>query len=405
MLRFAFSPTEDMYIDDLRVALLNYIVSKQKNEDFIVRIEETDKEKNIESKEQEMLEILGLFGIEYSQIIRQSQNFRFHSAMAIQLLHEKKAFSCFCSDEWLEKKRDEAKKAQKEYQYDDACRNLPPELVIDNTAPFRVRIVRPDTDTIDSFVIMEQDKNPTYDFACAVDDMLSDISMIIINDSSYDNTTKQIHVRHQLGYDKEIEYAHLPAIQDKVSVKQLLEEGYLPEAISNYLILISVEPEKEIFTLEEAIKWFNVDKTVQSPARFDLDMLKHINQEHLKNLDAIELSRYVGFADADIGELARLYIEEASTTKELKEKIAPIFAARDIAEESAEQTALMTEVIKDAPYFEEYNDFKNYIIKETQMQDKDFSKYLRILFTNADHGPDIAEIYKHLKNYIKEIVK
>lgn len=407
MLRFAFSPTEDMDINDLRVALLNYIVSKQKNEDFIVRIEETDKEKNIESKEQEMLEILGLFGIEYSQLIHQSQNFRFHSAMAIQLLHEKKAFSCFCSDEWLEKKRNEAQKAQKEYQYDDACRNLPPELVIDNTAPFRVRIVRPDTDSIDSFVIMEQDKTPTYDFACAVDDMLSDISMIITNDTSYDTAMKQNHVRNQLGYDKEIKYAHIPAIQDKVSIKQLLEEGYLPEAVSNYLILTSAEPEEEIFTLNEAIEWFNVDNiVVKSPARFDLDVLKRINKEHLKNLDATELSRYVGFADAEIGELARLYLEtDVSTTKELKEKIAPVFTKRDIPEEFAKHSALVAKVIKDAPYFEEYDDFKNYIMKETEIPEKEFSKYLRILLTNKENGPDIAEIYKHLKNYIKEIVK
>jgi len=409
MLRFASSPIGDMHIDNLRVALFNYIVSKQKNENLIVRIEDTDKEKNIEGKDQEILEILGLFGIEYSQVVYQSQNFRFHSAMALQLLHEKKAFACFCSDEWLEKKRDEAKKAQKEYHYDDACRNLPAELVIDNTAPFTVRIVRPDkpvdSDFIDSFIIMKQDKTPTYDFACAVDDMLSDISMIITNESYYNNTPKQIHVRNQLGYDKEIEYAHIPGIQNRVSVKQFLKDGYLPEAISNYLILISTEPEKEIFTVQEAIEWFDLDKISKSPARFDLDMLKHINKEHLKNLDATELSRYVGFADAEIGELARLYLEDANTTKELKEKVAPIFAKRKVSQEFAGQTALMAKVIKDAPYFEEYDDFKNYIMKETGLEGENFLQPLRILLTNTEHGPDVAAIYKYLKNYIKEIIK
>jgi glutamyl-tRNA synthetase len=91
MLRFAPSPTGDMHIGNLRVAIFNYIVAKQRGEDLVVRIEDTDKERNIEGKDQEILDILGLFGIEYSQVIYQSQNFRFHSAMALQLMHEKKS--------------------------------------------------------------------------------------------------------------------------------------------------------------------------------------------------------------------------------------------------------------------------------------------------------------------------
>ncbi len=421
MLRFASSPIGDMHINDLRIALLNYIVSKQKNEDFIVRIEDIDKEKTVAGKDQETLDILGLFGIEYSHVVHQSQNIRFHSAMALQLLHEKKAFSCFCSDEWLQKKRDEAQKAQKEYCYDDACRNLPAELVIDNTAPFTVRIVRPDApvivkdllkgeisfdpDTVDSFVIMNHDKTPTYDFACAVDDMLSDISMIICHEKYLNNTPKQVHVRNQLQYNKEIEYVHLQGIENEVSVKQLLEEGYLPEAISNYLISMGGNPPKEIFTLTEAIEWFDLDKFVNRPVSFDQDRLKQINKEHLKNLDATELSRYVGFADPEIGELTRIYLEEVGTTKELKEKIASIFTKRDTAHGLAQEMQSMEKAIKNAPYFEEYHDFKSYIMDKTGLKGENFVKLLRMLLTNAEHGPDIEKIYKYLKNYLKEIIK
>lgn len=136
-----------------------------------------------------------------------------------------------------------------------------------------------------------------------------------------------------------------------------------------------------------------------------MDMLRHINKEHLKNLDAKELSRYVGFADEEIGELARIYLEEAGTTKELKAKIAPIFSERVVAEEFAEQTATMAKTIKSAPYFDEYEDFKNYIMKESGLKGKNFFKPLRILLTNAEHGPDVAEVYKYLKNYLGEIVK
>ncbi len=432
MLRFAPSPTGDMHIGNLRVAIFNYIVSKQKNENLIVRIEDTDKERNIEGKDQEILQILGLFGIEYSQVIYQSQNLRFHSAMALQLLHDKKAFSCFCSPEWLDKKREEAKTDKKAYRYDGACENLPDELVIDNMNPFTIRIKQPseaitvkdhikgevafNPAEVDSFIIMRQDKTPTYNFACAVDDMLSDISLVIRGEDHMSNTPKQDHIRSSLRYDKKIEYAHLPIIlnddgkkmskrDDASSVKWLLEEGFLPSAITNYLILMGNKPPKEIFTMAEAIEWFNLDNISKAPARFNLDMLKHINREHLKMLDAKELSRYVGFADAEIGEVARIYLEEVRTTKELKAKIEPIFAPKIIPAEFEEQAKIMAVTIKNAPYFEEYEDFKNHIMKESGLKGKNFFKPLRLLLTGAEHGPDVAEVYKYLKNYIGEIVK
>ncbi len=420
MLRFACTPTADMHIGHLRIALFNYLVAKQRSEDFIVRIEDSDKEN---TKDQEFLDLLSLFNIEYTQVIHQSQNFKFHSAMALQLLHEKKAFSCFCSDEWLEKKRQEAVKANIAYQYDDACRNLPAELVIDNTAPFTIRIIRPQNpivihdgiqgdlgfypEEIDSFVIMDQKKLPTSDFATAIDDMLNDISMIIRDEKYINNTPKQVHIRNQLGYKKEIEYAHLAAIENEetINVKALLEQGYLPEAILNYLISMGNKTPREIFTLKEAEEFFTIETFQESPTRFDMDVLKHINKEHMKRMDATELSRYVGFADAEIGELARIFLEEVSTTRELKAKIAPIFEKREIPEIFTKQATLIKEAMIKAPYFEEYDDFKEYIINETALSDEDFSIPLRILLTNAQEGPDIASIYKYLKNYIGEIVK
>jgi len=432
MLRFAPSPTGDMHIGNLRVAIFNYIISKQRDEDLIVRIEDTDKERNIEGKDKEILDLLELFNIEYSQVIYQSENVRFHSAMALQLLHEKRAFSCFCSPEWLEKKREEAKEQKKAYRYDDACRDLPAELVIDNNNPFTIRIKKPDDaitvkdyikgditfkpNDVDSFIIMRQDKTPTYNFACAVDDMLSDISLVIRGEDHVSNTPKQAHIRSALNYNKNIEYAHLPIIlntagkkmskrDDASSVKWLLEEGYLPSAIVNYLLLIGNKPPCEIFTMAEAIEWFTLDTISKSPARFDIDMLKHINREHLKMLDSKELSRYVGFADSDIGEVAKIYLEEAGTTKELKEKIAPIFAEKVVSEAFQEQVEVMKKAISEAAFFDEYNDFKDYIMKETGLKGKNFFKPLRILLTGAEHGPDIAELYKYLKNYLGEIVK
>lgn len=423
MLRFASSPTSDMHIGNLRVALFNYIASKQRDEDLIIRIEDTDKERNIEGKDKETLGLLDLFGIEYSQVLHQSQNFKFHSAMALQLLHEKKAFSCFCSPEWLERKREEANANKEAYKYDGACENLPAELVIDNMNPFTIRIKQPSDvitikdhingevtfkpEDVDSFVILNQDKTPTYNFACAVDDMLSDISLVILGEEHMENTPKQDHIRTSLKYDKKIEYAHLPNIlnDDAVSVKWLLEEGYLPSSISNYLVSIGNKTPKELFTIGEAVEWFDLDNISKSPARFDMSILKHINREHLKSLDDKELSRYVGFADIEIGKLAKIYLQEAGTTKELREKIEPIFSDKSIPKEFEEQAKIIADAIKKAPHFEEYDDFESHIMKESELKDKNFSTPLRLLLTGAEYGPDISEVYKYLKNYIGEIVK
>ncbi len=423
MLRFASSPTGDMHIGNLRVAIFNYVVSQHRGEDLLVRIEDMDKEKNIEGKDQEILDLLALFGVEYSQVIYQSESVRFHSAMALQLMHEKKAFSCFCSPEWLENKKEESKAAKKAYSYDDACRNLPAELVIDNTSPFTIRLARPDKeivisdkimgdtafalDSIDSFMIMNHSKAPTYDFSSAVDDMLNNISIVIRDEEYMSSAPKQEHIRASLKYDKKVEYAHLPTISnaDAFSVKWLLEEGYLPQAISNYLISIGNNPPLEIFEMKDAVEWLDLDKMSKDPVRFDIDELKEINKKHLLNLDAKELSRYVGFADEEIGELARVYLEEVGTTKELRAKIEPIFAPKEIPNEFKEQVKTMTATIKDAPYFEEYDDFKNYVMRESGLKGEEFLKPLRLLLTGAQDGPDIALVYKYLKNYVGEIVK
>jgi len=424
MLRFAPSPTGDLHIGDLRVALFNYIVSKQKKEDFIIRIEDTDTQKNIEGKDREILDLVDLFGLEHSQVVYQSQNVRFHSAMALQLMHEKKAFSCFCSWEWIEGKRKEAEDAGKEYQYDDACRDLPAELVIDNLSPFTIRLKRPDkditindhikgyttfkADSVDSFMLLAQDKTSRYIFASAVDDMLNDISLVVRDEANINNTPKQEHVRASLKYDKKLEYAHIPSISnldDALNVKELLTAGYLPAAISNYLISMGNDLPHDIFETKDAIEWFDFSMVSNSPTRFDIEELKEINKKHLLQLDSKELSRYVGFADEEIGELARLYLEEVSTTKELKTKIEPIFASKEIPQEFIQQVKLMKDAIKSAPYFNEYDAFKDYISKETGLDGDDFVKPLHLLLTGTVDGPEIAEIYKYLKNYIGEIIK
>ncbi|NPA82214.1 MAG: glutamate--tRNA ligase [Epsilonproteobacteria bacterium] len=432
MFRFAPSPTGDMHIGNLKVAILNYILAKQNDEKFIIRIEDTDKERNIEGKDREILEILDKFDIKYDNVIYQSHNLKFHQQFASQLLMERKAFACFCSEEELERKREEAKKRKIAYRYDGTCEKLSDAEVLNNEKPFVVRIKKPthpisfkdeikgeftfEPDDIDSFVILRRDKTPTYNFACAIDDMLNDISFVIRGEDHISNTPKQILIRNYIGYDKEIKYAHLPIILNKEgkkmskrdkasSVKWLLEEGFLPEAITNYLILLGNKTPKEIFTLKEAIEWFDIKNLSKSSAKFDLDKLRFLNREHIKMLDSLNLAKRIGYHDKDIGDLAKLYTEEASTLKEIKEKISKIFSSKTPPLEFKENFDKIVESIKKAPHFEEFDDFKKYITETTSLKGKNLFKPLRIALTGEEHGPNLSDIYAHIKNYLPEIVK
>ncbi|MCT7614200.1 glutamate--tRNA ligase [Aliarcobacter butzleri] len=433
MLRFAPSPTGDMHIGNLRVAIFNYIVSKQLKEDLIIRIEDTDKERNIEGKDKEILEILNLFSIEYKTVFYQSDNLKYHQKMALQLMTQKKAFACFCSDEKLEELREESIKKGIPFRYDGFCENLSDEAVLNVNAPFTVRLKKPDhnikfTDLlkgdfdyapfdIDSFIILRQDKTPTYNYACSVDDMLMDISIVIRGEDHVSNTPKQIHIRDSLGYTKEIKYVHLPIIlnaqtgkkmskrDDASSVKWLIEQGFLPSAIANYLVLMGNKTPSEIFTLEEAIEWFKIENISKSSAKFDIDKLRFINRKHIENLDDMRLSKILGFADSDIGKLGKLFLEEASTIKEIKEKIEPIFAPKTTLEDFNNVFKAIKECLQKAPYFDNYEDLKNYIVNETSLKGKNLFKPLRYILTGVENGPNLSDIYPLIKNYLGDIIK
>ena len=433
MLRFAPSPTGDMHIGNLRVAIFNYIVSKQLNEGLIIRIEDTDKERNIEGKDKEILEILNLFSIEYKSVFYQSENLKYHQKMALQLMTQKKAFACFCSDSKLEELKEESIKKGIAFRYDGFCETLSDETVLNTNAPFTVRLKKPDhnikfTDLlkgdfeyapfdVDSFIILRQDKTPTYNYACSVDDMLMDISMVIRGEDHVSNTPKQIHIRESLGYTKEIKYVHLPIIlnastgkkmskrDDASSVKWLIDEGFLPSAIANYLVLMGNKTPTEIFTLEEAISWFKIENVSKSGAKFDIDKLRFINRKHIELLDDMRLSKILGFADNDIGKLAKLYLEEASTINEIKSKLNNIFSQKSTLEGFEQESQTIKEVLKNAPYFENYDDLKDYVVQKTELKGKNLFKPLRYILTGVENGPNLTDIYPFIKNYIGEITK
>jgi glutamyl-tRNA synthetase len=421
VLRFAPSSTQEMNIGNLRVAIFNYILSKQLNEKLLIKIEDTNSQKNSEDKEKEILELLNLFSIEYAQVVNQSGNLKYYQKLAMQLMNEKKAFACFCSDAKLEEIKEELEKEGKPFRYDGFCENLSDETVLNCNAPFTVRLKKPKeavtfTDLlkgeftfkpfeVDSFIILNHDKTPTYDYACAIDDMLYDISVVLREEKYLSNTPKQIHVRDSLNYNKKIEYIHLPGILNEIPVKMLIDEGFLPSAIANYLVLLGNKTPKEIFTLEEAVEWFDIKNISQNSVKFDIDKLKFINKKHLEKIDEMRLSKILGFADTDIGELGKLFLKEANTIKEIKSKIDSIFNKKTTCKGFEKEFTKIKSCMKEAPFYENFNELKEYVIEKTGLKGENFSIPFRYILTGENKGPELLEIYPLIKNYLGEITK
>lgn len=398
-----------------------------------MRIEDTDTARNIEGKDEEIKEILRLFGISWQHFYIQSENLKYHRQMALKLVAEKKAFACFCTPEILEQKKEAAKKANKAYRYDGTCEHLADNEVLANDKSFVIRLKKPqkamefvdlikgklhfEPENIDSFVIMRADKTPTYNFACAVDDMIEGVTCIIRGEDHTSNTPKQEHIRASLGYDKAMIYAHLPIIlndegqkmskrEAHSSVKWLLEQGILPRAVANYLIMLGNKTPKEIFTLDEAVEFFDIKKVSKAPARFDMKKLLQINREHIKLLDDESLNEILGLKGKKLANLARFYTQEASTINEIKEKIAPIFAPKDFGE-FKEQCELIKGILSkdEFEFAPNYEDFKNDLMQKSGLKGKNFFMPLRLVLTNSAHGPELSELYGLLKPFIKEIVR
>ena len=486
MYRFAPSPTGDMHIGNLRAAIFNYLCARKDGVGFILRIEDTDTARNVEGKDEEIKEILRIFGLSWQHFYVQSANLKHHRQMALKLVAEKRAFACFCTSETLEQKKAAAKAAGKPYRYDGTCEHLSDSEVLENDKPFVIRLKKPEKameftdlikgrlhfepENIDSFVIMRADKTPTYNFACAVDDMLEGVTCIIRGEDHTSNTPKQEHIRASLGYTKPMIYAHLPIIlndegqkmskrEAHSSVKWLLEQGILPSAIANYLIMLGNKTPREIFTLDEAVEFFDIKKVSKAPARFDMKKLLQINREHIRLLSDEKLNEILGFAGKNSGifcenssllnknssvanknsgfareksensgensnilnkkdenssippkflcknvaPLARFYTQEASTINELKAKLAGIFGEKDFAE-FKDECLNLRQILAQSALPNDFESLKNELMQKSGLKGKAFFMPLRLVLTGNAHGPELSELYVLLKPFIKDIV-
>ncbi|MGG7621965.1 glutamate--tRNA ligase [Bacillus coreaensis] len=324
--RYAPSPTGHLHIGNARTALFNYLFARHQGGKFIIRIEDTDKKRNIAGGEESQLKYLKWLGIDWDESVdvggsygpyRQSERNDLYEVYYKQLLEEGKAYKCYCTEEELEAERNEQAEKGEMGGYSGKCRHLTNEqreaLEKEGRQP-SVRFLVPsekvfsfndmvkgdvsfEADGIGGdFVIVKKDGTPTYNFAVAVDDHLMEITHVLRGDDHISNTPKQMMIYEALGWETPV-FGHMTLIvnesRKKLSkrdesiiqfIEQYEELGYLPEALFNFITLLGWSPsgEEEIFSKEELISIFEANRLSKSPALFDKQKLTWMNNQYMK---------------------------------------------------------------------------------------------------------------------------
>ena len=425
MLGSALPATLDLGLDDLYSALVTYVVSRQKQERCLLYMEDIGSEET-QSSEEEIRSLLKKFAIEPEQFLLQSEQKHRYQHFAHTLMSQKKAFACLCiPEDPLELSRDilchnsclehqEAIAQQiKEQKLPYVIRIKKAEEVISFVDLIQGKVSMA-PDAIGAPAILQSDGNPTPLFASACDDMLSSTSLRIRTMQHLDSTPGEIHIKQTLGYTAQTYYAHLPAIHTEevaadgdtsLLIRQLLEEGFLPDAIINYLLLAGNTPPVEHFTLPDAVAWFDLSAVSPDPVTFDRETLCRLNRRHLEAMDDKRLSTLFGFADADIGRLLKLYLGEADTISALDSRIKTIFSPKHCDGDTAEQMQTLATLIHEAPMLDAFEDFVQYLVTQSGMDEARLLTLLRLLITAAPDGPRLEDIYPLINPYITEIAR
>tara|TARA_Y100000310_G_C20640840_1_gene793800 strand:- start:318 stop:1706 length:1389 start_codon:yes stop_codon:yes gene_type:complete len=317
-----------------RTALFNYLFAKQQNGIFIVRVEDTDKERSKPEWEKDALENLQALGLEWDEgpttdgedrgeygPYRQSKRTELYTKYLQQLLDEDKAYYCFCDPEELEAHRQELSSRGEAPKYSGKCKSLSreeqEERISSEKSVIRFRVepkiitftdlvrgdIPLDMGLVGDTVIAKDPITPLYNFTVVIDDKEMEISHVIRGEDHISNTPKQILLQKALGFSTPV-YAHLPLIlaQDKTklskrhgdnSVTRFLDEGYLPVAVINFLALLGWNPgdERELFSLSELVKEFSVEKVHKGGAVFNLQKFEWLNSEYIKKMPLKELTK------------------------------------------------------------------------------------------------------------------
>jgi glutamyl-tRNA synthetase len=338
--RIAPSPTGPVHIGTARTALFNYLFAKKNNGKFILRIEDTDIQRSEQKWTDEIIEQLKWLGIQWNEgpdisgefePYKQSQRLDIYEKYLKKLLEKDKAYYCFCTEEELESKRQEQMSRGLAPKYDGKCAHLSAEVVEKNltegkSSVIRFRIenkkikfndlirgdVEFDAGLLGDVVIAKNLNTPLYHFAVVVDDFLMQISHVIRGEEHLSNTPRQILLQEALGFYQP-EYAHLPLMlntdrsklskrQGDVALADYHNQGYLPEALINFMVLLGWNPgtEKEVFTLAQLVKEFSIEKVQKAGAIFNIQRLDFLNGLYIREKSIEKLT-----------ELCAPYLKEA----------------------------------------------------------------------------------------------
>ena len=315
--RFAPSPTGALHIGGVRTALFNWLYSKNQKGTFHLRIEDTDKERSKEEHKIQIIKSLNWLGIKHDgEEYIQSTKIDDHVKIAHELLKNGYAYKCYCSHEEIEEQKKRARQKKIPYIYNRKWRDVEEKDAPKEIKPvirFKSKIegssilkdlvqgdVEIENNTIEDFVILRNDGTPTYNLSATVDDHEMGMTHIIRGDDHKINTFKQIQIYEAMKWDVPL-FAHIPLIHT-IDGKKLSKRdnastlddyskiGIMPEALRNYLLRLGWSyQDKEIFTLEESIKFFNLEGIGKSPSKLDMSRILSMNEHYIKNIDENDL--------------------------------------------------------------------------------------------------------------------
>jgi glutamyl-tRNA synthetase len=315
--RFAPSPTGELHIGGARTALFNWLYARRHGGKFILRIEDTDRERSTQEFVQAILDSMRWLGLTWDEgPFYQTERMNLYRREAERLLATGKAYRCICTPEELDRRREEMKARKEKPRYDGRCRNLPPEAAEGKPCVVRFKtptggqtVVRDllrgdvtfENGELDDLVLLRSDGTPTYNFVVVVDDAAMGITHVLRGDDHLNNTPKQLLIYEALGYPPP-RFGHFPLIHGmeggkmskrdaETSVMKYRDMGYLPEAVVNYLARLGWgHGDQEIFSLEQLQELFSLEHVNLSPSRFDINKLLHLNAHYIKEADPERLA-------------------------------------------------------------------------------------------------------------------
>ena len=375
--RFAPSPTGFMHIGNLRTAIFEYLIAKHDNGDFILRIEDTDQVREVEGAVDFIYKVLDLCGFKIDEgplnegkfgPYVQSKRKDIYKKYAEELVEKGAAYYCFCTEERLNKLREVCKLNKQAFMYDGHCRDislLEARKRIEAGEPYVIRQKMPkegetiisdivygdiviDNSILEDQILLKSDGFPTYNFANVIDDHLMNITHVVRGKEYLDQTAKYNLLYDAFGWEKPI-YAHVAMVLGEdgsklskrngdASFMDLYDDGYLPEAIVNYLVFLGWSPDnnKEIFSMEELISEFDPKRISKSSSQYDVKKLNWYNANYIKNMD---LDKYYDFvlpflndsydlsdkSDEWVKHLVRIYKNHISFGKEIVDEVKLFF--------------------------------------------------------------------------------